>query len=109
MCQTPDIKRPMFRTDENIITCLLRVPVIFTIKAYRLFSPIKQVFLGPYARCRFYPTCSEYSLECFKHLPLLKAFSKSLARVGRCNPFHPGGYDPVFEECEITQKPEKTS
>ncbi|MBT7649502.1 MAG: membrane protein insertion efficiency factor YidD, partial [Opitutae bacterium] len=40
---------------------LLAYPAVLIVKAYRFFSPIKQIILGPYAACRFHPTCSEYS------------------------------------------------
>ncbi len=43
--------------------------------------------------CRFVPTCSEYArLAVLKHGPWRGAF-KALGRIGRCNPFHPGGID----------------
>ncbi|MCL4542752.1 MAG: membrane protein insertion efficiency factor YidD [Deltaproteobacteria bacterium] len=45
--------------------------------------------------CRFYPTCSEYALECFKSFNFFKALYLSFYRVLRCNPLSKGGYDPV--------------
>lgn len=83
---------------KNVFFRTLSFPFILIIRVYRLFSPIKQVLFGPYARCRFYPTCSEYSLECFRHLPLHHALSKTLSRIAKCNPMHPGGYDPPFPD-----------
>jgi putative membrane protein insertion efficiency factor len=71
------------------------MPFLILIRSYRIFSPVKQLIFGPYARCRFHPTCSEYALECFQTLPLHHAISRSLSRIGKCNPMHPGGYDPV--------------
>ncbi|MHB1756571.1 MAG: membrane protein insertion efficiency factor YidD [Leptospirillum sp.] len=43
--------------------------------------------------CRFEPTCSSYSAEAFRKYPFFKAFRKSIWRILRCNPFHPGGRD----------------
>tara|TARA_B100000282_G_C31596881_1_gene428271 strand:+ start:419 stop:715 length:297 start_codon:yes stop_codon:yes gene_type:complete len=77
------------------ISLLVKLPIIALIRLYQMVSPLKQLILGPYARCRFHPSCSEYSLACFKELPLHQAFFKSLLRISRCNPMHPGGYDPV--------------
>jgi len=74
---------------------LLAFPFVLLIRVYRVVSPLKQWILGPYARCRFHPTCSEYALECFHRFNLIKAFYMSISRIGRCNPLHPGGYDPV--------------
>ncbi len=45
--------------------------------------------------CRFYPSCSEYALECFESFGFFKALFLSLYRIIRCNPFSKGGYDPV--------------
>ena len=74
---------------------ILAFPFVLLIRAYRLVSPVKQWILGPHARCRFHPTCSEYSLECFRRFNLFKAILMSSSRICRCNPMHPGGYDPV--------------
>jgi len=74
-------------------------PFLAAIWFYRILSPIKQLVLGPYARCRFHPTCSEYALECFRTLPLHHAIPRSLSRIFKCNPMHPGGYDPVNPDC----------
>ncbi|MDR2367085.1 MAG: membrane protein insertion efficiency factor YidD [Deltaproteobacteria bacterium] len=45
--------------------------------------------------CRFYPTCSTYAVEAFGRHGLFLGFWLSLKRIVRCNPFFPGGYDPV--------------
>lgn len=63
---------------------------IFLIKLYRaLISPL----FPP--SCRFYPSCSEYSIEALLKFGVFKGGWMSLKRVGKCHPFHPGGYDPV--------------
>lgn len=65
-------------------------PLIWLIRAYQLaISPM----LGN--RCRFFPSCSEYAMEALeKHGPV-RGLWLGLRRVGRCHPWHPGGYDPV--------------
>ncbi len=63
---------------------------IYLIKFYQKFiSPI----FPP--SCRFYPTCSQYSLEAFQKYGVFKGFYKSAWRILRCNPFNKGGYDPL--------------
>ncbi|MGM0396142.1 MAG: membrane protein insertion efficiency factor YidD [Bacillota bacterium] len=45
--------------------------------------------------CRFYPTCSEYSLQAYKKYGFTKGSYLSAKRIARCNPFNEGGYDPL--------------
>jgi uncharacterized protein len=64
--------------------------LMFPIAGYRRFvSP----FLGP--RCRFAPSCSEYALTALAEHGALRGLWLAVARIARCHPFHPGGYDPV--------------
>ncbi|HUJ52833.1 MAG TPA: membrane protein insertion efficiency factor YidD [Steroidobacteraceae bacterium] len=59
----------------------------------RLYQWTVSPLLGP--RCRFYPSCSHYALEAFERFGVLKGAWLTLARIARCHPFHPGGFDPV--------------
>ncbi|MGB2706291.1 MAG: membrane protein insertion efficiency factor YidD [Candidatus Omnitrophota bacterium] len=64
--------------------------LILMIKIYRNYlSPLKL------RTCRFYPSCSEYSMECIRKLGVIKGIFKSAKRILKCHPFHPGGYDPA--------------
>jgi uncharacterized protein len=56
-----------------------------------------QIFISPVfgQKCRFYPSCSYYSKECFEKFSFPKALWYSFRRICKCHPFHPGGYDPV--------------
>ena len=60
------------------------------IRAYQyLISPL----LGPH--CRFYPSCSQYSVEAIQGHGVLRGGYLSVRRLSRCHPWHPGGLDPV--------------
>lgn len=45
--------------------------------------------------CRFYPTCSQYSIEAIQKFGVVKGVGLAVIRILKCHPFHPGGYDPV--------------
>lgn len=63
---------------------------ILLIRFYRLaLSPL----MAP--TCRFYPSCSQYSLQAFEKYNVFKALYLSAWRILRCNPFNRGGYDPL--------------
>jgi hypothetical protein len=50
----------------------------------------------PEGTCRFYPSCSHYGYQAIYKYGALKGSMMSIWRVLRCNPFNPGGYDPVL-------------
>jgi hypothetical protein len=55
----------------------------------RYISPLS----GPH--CRFAPSCSAYALDAVRTHGALRGLWLAVRRLGRCHPFHPGGYDPV--------------
>ncbi|MDA0987212.1 MAG: membrane protein insertion efficiency factor YidD [Bacteroidetes bacterium] len=68
--------------------------VIFLIKIYqKTFSKIL-----PKNRCRFYPTCSQYSIEAFEAYGFIKGSVLTLIRLSKCHPLHGGGHDPVIKK-----------
>lgn len=64
--------------------------VVAVLRGYKRFvSPLLP------SACRFYPTCSEYMLDAVAKYGALKGIGLGVKRLGRCHPFHEGGYDPV--------------
>jgi putative membrane protein insertion efficiency factor len=64
--------------------------VIAVLRGYKAFvSPLLP------SACRFHPTCSEYMLEAVRVHGVLRGAWMGVKRLGRCHPFHQGGYDPV--------------
>jgi putative membrane protein insertion efficiency factor len=69
---------------------MIRRLIAATIRVYQYaLSPL----LGP--RCRFYPSCSQYTLEAVMRFGVLKGGWLGMRRLACCHPWHPGGYDPV--------------
>lgn len=70
--------------------------VIFLIRIYqKTFSPDhgalkdQNMFVG----CRFYPSCSCYSVQAFAKYGFVVGLFKTIWRVLRCNPWNKGGID----------------
>ena len=47
------------------------------------------------ARCRYYPTCSQYTHEAVERYGFIIGALLGVLRLLRCNPLWPGGLDPV--------------
>lgn len=74
----------------NNTVARLRIIPIFLIDIYRMgISP----FFAP--ACRFHPTCSAYARLAILKYGVVRGVLKSLVRISKCHPFHPGGYDPL--------------
>ncbi|MFM2312074.1 MAG: hypothetical protein RLZZ04_1350 [Cyanobacteriota bacterium] len=73
----------------------MKIILLGLIRGYRQFiSPL----FPP--SCRFQPTCSQYAIEAIAAYGTIKGSWLAIARILRCHPFHPGGYDPVPTEDE---------
>lgn len=46
-------------------------------------------------KCKYFPTCSEYTKQAIIKYGPFKGSIKGIKRIIKCNPFSKGGYDPV--------------
>ena len=77
---------------------MFKAIAIFIIKVYQYcISPL----LGN--NCRFYPSCSQYSVQAIERFGVIKGSYLSIRRLLKCHPWHEGGEDPVPEK-----KPHRT-
>ena len=74
---------------------IVRRSFLVLLRGYKLvISP----FLPP--ACRFYPTCSAYAYQAVEKHGVLRGIVLAARRLGRCQPFSPGGFDPVPDSLE---------
>ena len=76
----------------NILTHIL----IRLIKIYKfLISPL----LGN--SCRYFPSCSDYSIQSLKTFGFFKGLYLSLKRILSCHPWSDGGFDPIKKQFKV--------
>ncbi|MEO6405281.1 MAG: membrane protein insertion efficiency factor YidD [Ferruginibacter sp.] len=74
----------------DLLKKIFSYPFILLIKIYQwILSPL----LGP--KCRFTPTCSQYSIEALKKYGPIKGLWLTARRVAKCHPWGGHGHDPV--------------
>ncbi|MFQ5863741.1 MAG: membrane protein insertion efficiency factor YidD [bacterium] len=56
-----------------------------------------QTFISPLfpPSCRFYPSCSDYTLQALKKYGFFRGIWLGAVRLLKCHPFNSGGYDPL--------------
>jgi putative membrane protein insertion efficiency factor len=70
------------------------LPRLILLAFIRLYQKTLSLTL-PSDTCRFYPTCSHYGYQAIFKYGVIKGSWMATSRIFRCNPFNPGGYDPV--------------
>ena len=73
---------------------IMSLPRMFLLGLIRLYQVTFSKAM-PQNTCRFYPSCSHYGYQAVYKFGLIKGSLMAAWRVLRCNPFNPGGYDPV--------------
>ena len=67
--------------------------LVFLIEKYQKYiSPIN---LHYNIKCKYFPTCSEYTKQAILKYGSVKGVFLGIKRILKCNPFSKGGYDPL--------------
>ena len=67
--------------------------VIFLLKKYKKY--ISPFFEQIGVKCKYYPTCSEYTCQAVERYGACRGLFLGIKRILRCNIFAKGGYDPL--------------
>jgi len=77
---------------NRLASLIVGFPGLLLIAAARLYQWTLSPLVGRH--CRFEPTCSNYFILAVRKYGAIRGMWRGLRRIGRCHPFHPGGYDP---------------
>lgn len=72
------------------------------IKFIQFYQKTLSLLIG--GQCRFYPTCSNYSIEAIEKHGSLKGSWMMIKRIARCQPMNLGGIDKVPDPKQINCK-----
>ncbi len=88
---TAPAKEPRLRDLPLTFNTITSLPLLALLRLYQL--TLARAL--PANTCRFYPTCSHYAYRAIYKYGPIKGSLMGLWRLLRCNPFNPGGFDPV--------------
>ena len=89
--ESHSLDEPRLRDMPFTFMNLPRIALLALIRFYQM--TISRTL--PLNTCRFYPTCSHYGYQAVYKYGVLRGGWMATWRVLRCNPFNPGGVDPV--------------
>tara|TARA_Y100001970_G_C13989164_1_gene727295 strand:+ start:350 stop:601 length:252 start_codon:yes stop_codon:yes gene_type:complete len=81
----------------------MKIITLFLIKLIKYYNYLFSPLLGQ--NCRYFPSCSEYSIEALKKFGLIKGSLLSIKRILSCHPIKllggGEGHDPVNKNIKI--------
>ena len=77
----------------------MNICVYLLIKLIKIYKFLISPLLGD--SCRYFPTCSDYSIESLRTYGLFKGLFLSLKRILSCHPWRDGGFDPVKKKIKV--------
>ncbi len=76
-----------------MVRLVVRAPSLLLVGLVRGWQLVVSPWYGQ--TCRFYPSCSSYGIEALRTHGAVRGLGLTLWRLLRCNPWNPGGVDPV--------------
>ena len=90
MSAVPEIESPRgVKWAVATLSLGARALVLLLIRAYQATATVRP------SVCRYHPSCSEYTAQSIRKYGVFIGVAFGIRRILRCNPFSPGGYDPV--------------
>ena len=77
---------------NRLAVAIWQLPRHLLIGMVRIYQWTLSPLIGRH--CRFEPTCSAYFILAVEKYGAIRGTLRGIARIARCHPFHPGGYDP---------------
>ena len=71
---------------NKILKCLKMTSRSFVIFLINLYQKYISGIFGK--KCRFYPTCSEYTKQAIDRYGIIKGSLKGIKRISKCHPFN---------------------
>jgi putative membrane protein insertion efficiency factor len=94
VCEEDQLVRTQEPRLRDLKFSLWNIPRFVLLALIRLYQLVISPAL-PSDTCRFYPTCSHYGYQAIYKYGVFKGTGMAIWRVLRCNPYNPGGFDPV--------------
>lgn len=97
MEENPEIIRDEYASEprlRDLRITLFSLPRWILLALIRAYQAVISPALGANV-CRFYPSCSHYGYQAIYRYGVLRGSMMAVKRLLRCNPYNPGGFDPV--------------
>jgi putative membrane protein insertion efficiency factor len=72
---------------------VVQIPAMIAVLLIRAYQKTLARLMQP--RCRFVPSCSEYTAEAIEANGLIRGVAAGTWRLMRCGPWTAGGFDPI--------------